>query len=199
VKRSGWKLPERTARMDSIHRGLQKVMREIGAVNLDIRTKPMAEPPRAGVYFELDGMAFWIEADGHSGSGADRANLRAVEQYLASIWNGAKEGVGGFESTFAGLPDPGSHHEASQRLFSRLMGGHQATPDEVMASLPALPDPNDPLRVLGLQAGAMPEEIRERYRVLARELHPDVRGGDAARFKAVKAAYNALIDREGMA
>ncbi len=194
MRRDDWNLPNRTARLDTIHKGLQKVCREIGAVNLDVRAKPFADPPRAGVYFELDGQAFWVEADGHSGDGGNRANLRAVEQYLTATWNAAKEGVGGFEATFAGLPEPDGHHDASQRLFRRLLAGHQATPDEVMESLPALPDPTDPHQVLGLSHGASEEEIRTRYRVLARGLHPDVQGGDETRFVAMQAAYNELME-----
>lgn len=51
--------------------------------------------------------------------------------------------------------------------------------------------------VLGVQRGASQDEIRQSYRKLARELHPDVRPGDKAaedRFKEVSAAYSVLQD-----
>lgn len=51
--------------------------------------------------------------------------------------------------------------------------------------------------VLGVQRTATQDEIRQRYRKLARELHPDVRPGDKAaedRFKEVSAAYSVLQD-----
>ena len=58
-------------------------------------------------------------------------------------------------------------------------------------------DRPDPYRPLGLPIGATPEEIRRRFRTLARKLHPDVRVGDArahAQFVEVKRAYETLMD-----
>ncbi len=58
-------------------------------------------------------------------------------------------------------------------------------------------DRPDPYRTLGLPIGATPEEIRRRFRTLARKLHPDVRVGDArahAQFVEVKRAYETLMD-----
>ena len=51
------------------------------------------------------------------------------------------------------------------------------------------------LAVLGLPRRARIEEIRSAYLALARELHPDRHGGDAARsarFQQVAAAYEVL-------
>lgn len=189
IDRDDWRLPERTARLDTIHKGLTKVMREIGASNLHIRTDPLAEPtPRASVYFELGGQAFRVEADGH---GRDASNLRAVEQYLTHSWNAAKEGVGGFEQTFMGLPAPGSHDEAAQGIFARMLGGFQATPDEILETVPMLPDPSDPYHVLGLSSGVSLEGVRTRFRVLARTMHPDA-GGSEEEFKRIQAAFSAI-------
>ena len=39
-------------------------------------------------------------------------------------------------------------------------------------------------QVLGLDPGAEPEQLRDAYKALAREHHPD-RGGDPASFRAV--------------
>lgn len=58
---------------------------------------------------------------------------------------------------------------------------------------------DDPYRVLGLTKSAGEEEIRRAFRRLAKELHPDVRPGDAAaaeRFKKVSAAYDIVGDAE---
>lgn len=60
-------------------------------------------------------------------------------------------------------------------------------------------DRPDPYRTLGLPIGAAPEEIRRRFRTLARKLHPDVRVGDTrahAQFVEVKRAYETLMDDE---
>ncbi len=46
--------------------------------------------------------------------------------------------------------------------------------------------------VLGLAKSASDEEIRQAFRKLSRELHPDTTSGDADRFKEVNTAYEAL-------
>jgi curved DNA-binding protein len=50
--------------------------------------------------------------------------------------------------------------------------------------------------VLGVSKGADPDEIRSRYKKLARELHPDVNPEGEERFKEVSAAYAVLSDSE---
>jgi molecular chaperone DnaJ len=52
-------------------------------------------------------------------------------------------------------------------------------------------------KILGLDKKATPDEIKKKYRSLARDLHPDKNQGDAAReekFKAVSEAYDILSD-----
>ena len=56
-----------------------------------------------------------------------------------------------------------------------------------------------PYEILGVATTATEAEIKKAYRKLAKELHPDLTGGDAAkaeRFKAVSAAYDLLRDAE---
>ena len=55
----------------------------------------------------------------------------------------------------------------------------------------------DPYVTLGLSRGAAADDIRQAYRKLAKELHPDVRPGDKdaeERFKRVTSAFNLLSD-----
>ncbi len=61
------------------------------------------------------------------------------------------------------------------------------------------PMAEDPYIVLGVSRSASDDEIRRAFRNLAKELHPDLRPGDAAateRFKRVSAAYELLGDPE---
>lgn len=55
------------------------------------------------------------------------------------------------------------------------------------------------LELLGLHAGATRDEIKSRYRELARQFHPDVNAGDErahARFRAIAAVYQELLTAE---
>ena len=52
-------------------------------------------------------------------------------------------------------------------------------------------------KVLGVDKKSTPEEIKKKYRSLARDLHPDKTQGDSAleeKFKAVSEAYDILSD-----
>ena len=50
--------------------------------------------------------------------------------------------------------------------------------------------------VLGARPSDSQVTLRSRYTALARELHPDAPGGDAARFTEVAAAWNVLGDKQ---
>ena len=51
---------------------------------------------------------------------------------------------------------------------------------------------NEALEVMGLEMPVTPDEIRKRYRQLARELHPDLNPGNEERMKAVNVASEQL-------
>ena len=52
----------------------------------------------------------------------------------------------------------------------------------------------DPYKVLGLDKSATSDDIKKRYRKLAKEFHPDKNGGDDTRFKEIANAYDILSD-----
>ena len=59
------------------------------------------------------------------------------------------------------------------------------------------PDESDELYyILGVSVDATPEEIRQAYKKLANEHHPDKPSGDALIFKLIKQAYEILSDPE---
>lgn len=53
----------------------------------------------------------------------------------------------------------------------------------------------NPYKILGLDEEASPEEIKNAYRRLSKENHPDT-GGDAKVFMEIKKAYEILSDKE---
>lgn len=56
----------------------------------------------------------------------------------------------------------------------------------------------DPFAILSVDEGSSTAKIKRAYRKLARELHPDKPTGDAARFRVVAKAYEALTDPASM-
>jgi hypothetical protein len=50
----------------------------------------------------------------------------------------------------------------------------------------------DPWRLLGVEPGSQWEDVRSAYRRLAKELHPDVGGGDATRMAEINHAFRVL-------
>jgi DnaJ-domain-containing protein 1 len=71
------------------------------------------------------------------------------------------------------------------RLSMRSLWGNRANPARIMI------ERQQALRVLGLPPNATPEQIKRRYRTLAKRYHPD-RGGDQRQMQRIIAAYEFL-------
>jgi DnaJ-domain-containing protein 1 len=56
---------------------------------------------------------------------------------------------------------------------------------------------SDPYFVLGLPKTATKDEVKQRYRQLARVFHPDNKGGYDEAMKRLNAAYKAIVDGPG--
>lgn len=54
----------------------------------------------------------------------------------------------------------------------------------------------DYYKILGIEKGASPEEIKKAFKKLAMQYHPDRPGGDEAKFKEINEAYQVLGDVE---
>jgi len=52
----------------------------------------------------------------------------------------------------------------------------------------------DYYKILGVNKGAQPDEIKKAFRKLAHQYHPDKKGGDEAKFKEINEAYQVLGD-----
>lgn len=66
--------------------------------------------------------------------------------------------------------------------------------DRAFTGFVALPSPEQPWQVLGVQMSATRAEIEQAYRRLAMQHHPD-RGGDASEMARINAAREALLER----
>ncbi len=72
------------------------------------------------------------------------------------------------------------------RLSARSLWGNRANPAR------SIIERQQALRVLGLPSNATPEQIKRRYRSLAKRYHPD-RGGDQRQMQRIIAAYEYLM------
>ena len=72
------------------------------------------------------------------------------------------------------------------RMSIRALWGSRANPAR------ALLERQQALTVLGLPPTATPQQIKRRYRALAKQYHPD-RGGDQRQMQRIIAAYELLI------
>jgi DnaJ-domain-containing protein 1 len=75
------------------------------------------------------------------------------------------------------------------RLGARTLWSSQAN------RLRPLLERQQALAVLGLPPNATPEQIKRRYRALAKRYHPD-RGGDARQMQRIIAAYEILTHEQ---
>ena len=85
--------------------------------------------------------------------------------------------------------------ELRQRLrpsSSRRTRTDQRSSDREQANRQAWNSRTEALAVLGLQAGASPEAIKQAFRHLVKQHHPDV-GGSAEAFRRVTEAYQCLV------
>lgn len=112
------------------------------------------------VYFRLKGRDAVLACDAWD---LPEHNLRAIGKHVEAIRGQARWGVGSIEQAFT---------------------GYQALP-------PARNGARPWWEVLELDGDVQrPEVVRERYRALARERHPDTTGGSSAAFVELRRAYD---------
>lgn len=95
------------------------------------------------------------------------------------VWRTVRENLRAVGLAYASLRQ--IERTGASELLERAFSG--------FARLPAAPDSWE---VLGLQRGAAPDSINNRYRELARQHHPD-RGGDSALMARINQAYREVI------
>jgi len=87
-----------------------------------------------------------------------------------------------------------SEAEKAEKMFrSAVEDAQKAFESEMMGRLPQSLDTIAAYHILGLEKSASDEEIKKRYRDLAKRLHPDVAGKETEHlFKLVQAAYEQI-------
>ena len=105
-------------------------------------------------------------------------NLRACERALSYLWRI-------YEDYMVRTTDV-------EYKFGTIFAGFQVTEGQKVL---AITDGNEPCwDILGLPKDATKDEIRARYKVLAKEHHPDRNGGDGAEFKRIQGAFEEFIN-----
>ncbi|WP_246045625.1 J domain-containing protein [Halorussus ruber] len=138
------------------------------------RLRERVESGRAGSYRRADAETGGFGAGARESFSQSRFG-RQAEQRRARA-GGAQAGRGQAGRGQAGGARAGSRGRA------RTVGNSGPTPAEAY-------------RVLGLDADADPEEVRQAYRQKVKSVHPDRESGDEEQFKRVKEAYEVLDER----
>lgn len=89
--------------------------------------------------------------------------------------------------------------QAIARTIEALRGierwGSGSMVEQAFTGFAALPAPEQPWQVLGVDSHATKDQVREAYRRLVSDHHPD-RGGDEQRMMRINAARDALLNAE---
>lgn len=72
--------------------------------------------------------------------------------------------------------------------------GGAAMVERAFTGFAALPTPQTPLDILGVKKGATAAQITAAYRRLAKDLHPDKRGGSVEAMAQLNVAYEAALE-----
>lgn len=167
------------AQMSTIERGLELVMERMGVTKWDYRRFGDGEVIVAWIIKDEAGFAREFQVRSTRGE-RFKDNLRACEQALTLIYRVYElyqvERSGG-RATLADM-------------FMSFM----AMPDESVLALPAATF--DPWQELGIPRTATVSEIKEAYRLKAKEYHPD-RGGSNEMMIRVTKARDTILEMRG--
>lgn len=132
--------------------------------------------PGACVYFSLEGRPYALACDTYT---KVEQNIAALAAHINATRAITRHGVASAEDTlqaFSALPPPGGGVQTSNRSWR-----------EIMEFPPDFPGH------LGLSAEGIEGAIRDRFRRLSRERHPDAKGGSAEAFTELTAARDAAL------
>lgn len=163
-----------SARNDTIIKDLQRVMKKIGATSLKIERDLIGDDPTASIIFDRNGRRYISTCNTYDNQ---KDNLRAAQLAIE------------YTHRIADVYDVDFGESEHEDLIDRLFLPFAATPDPNIMMLPS----GSWHEVLGVDKDANAEAIRNAYRALARDHHPDA-GGDSETFKKIRSAYE-----EGMA
>lgn len=124
----------------------------------------------------------WMQASGRFAQMHQRRAEQAEKRRERGGFGAEARETGGFGA--------GARRAARDARREARTDGSRAGP--VGAAVDAGPSPAEARRILGVDADAGEERIRQAYREKVKTVHPDADGGDEERFKEVNRAYETL-------
>lgn len=173
------------ARLPTIHRELQATLTKMRATGLRIMQELDEKGSQATIQFDRSGRRYVVRCAGYA---HPDDNLRAAQLAIRYLYD-AMEALGVVSSDQAlrsGSKPPAPETDA----FAQFFLGFEAVPDDTVLMLGSGSDAW--WEVLGLERTATKLDIQNAYRSLSKVHHPDA-GGDEARFRRLRAAYDAAM------
>lgn len=163
-----------SARQSTIIKDLTRVMTNINATSMKIEQDLLGGTAGAKITFDRGGKRYVSACDTYDN---EKDNLRAAQLAIEYTYR------------IADVYDVDFGESGQVDLIDRLFLPFEATPDPNIMMLPS----GSWHDVLGVDKDASEAAIRNAYRALARDHHPDA-GGDAETFKRIRAAYEEGIE-----
>jgi len=123
------------------------------------------------------------------------------KSWMSDLNKLGKQWSGEFQETVEGYVDSVMRDAFDPRKFMEFLRSSGVDFTGLLGALRGQGQPAaDPYWILGLEKSASDEAVKERYRQLARKLHPDASGteGTSRFFQMVQAAYEAIKRERGL-
>jgi hypothetical protein len=181
-----------SASLPTIHRDLQAVLRKMRATGLRITQALDERGAEAAIQFDRAGRRYVVRCARYA---HPDDNLRAAQLAIRYLYDAMEAlGVASSDQAIARAGGATSGPHAAPDAFAQFFLGFEAVPDDTVLMLGSGSDAW--WEVLGIERTATKMDIQNAYRALSKVHHPDA-GGDAERFRRLRAAYDAAIKARG--